>query len=37
MENLAAILTPIIDRALRIIGAGSLLVVAAFLIWWLIL
>ena len=34
MENLAAILTPIIDRALRIIGAGSLAVIAVFIIWW---
>jgi uncharacterized protein YjeT (DUF2065 family) len=35
MENLSAILTPIIDRALRIIGTASLAVIAVFLIWWL--
>lgn len=35
MENLGAVLAPIIDRVLRIVGAASLAVIAVFLIWWL--
>ncbi|BCM19272.1 hypothetical protein MJ8_30450 [Mesorhizobium sp. J8] len=36
MENLKAVLTPIIDRGLRIVGAVSLAVIAGFLVWWLL-
>jgi uncharacterized protein YjeT (DUF2065 family) len=35
MENLSAILIPIIDRALRIVGVASLAVIAVFIVWWL--
>jgi len=36
MENLAAVLAELLDRALRIVGAISLAVIAGFLVWWLL-
>lgn len=34
VENLASVLSLLIDKALRIIGAAGLVVIAGFLIWW---
>lgn len=34
MENLASLAIIWVDRALRVIGAGALVVVAFFLCWW---
>lgn len=34
MENLRTVFTVLIDNALRVIGAGALIVVAGFLLWW---
>jgi len=35
MDGLQNLLIPIIDWALRIAGAASLVVVAVFIVWWL--
>ena len=36
MENLASVLAELLDRAIRIVGAISLAVIAGFVIWWLL-
>ena len=34
VENLASVLSLLIDKALRIVGAACLAAIAGFLIWW---